>query len=1506
MGKSSITIAVNAKWNGDQLSKAESQLNRLATLTAASSRSATSDLAKQGAAWAELGGKIYNVGTKMQAVGDSLTRNVTVPIITLGQQAANSAIKFDTSMANVRKTTNMTEDEIEKLADSALELSKTQPVTADTILNIEALGAQLGVSNGKLEDFAKTVSGLDIATDMDFETAGKQMAQFANITSMSEDEFSNYASTIVDLGNNLATTESDISDMSLRLAGLTTTANFSQSEIMGMAGAMSSLGINAEAGGSAMTQIVSNITKAVANGGDELENYAQVAGLSADEFAAKWQSSPMEALEMVVQGIHDLDESGQATDTTLAQLGITSIRQADVMRRLSGNTDTLKDAVDRANTAWGNNTALTQEVDSRNESLESRLQVLQNKVEAIAITVGRPLVEAVISASDAIQPFIDFVGNLAQSFADADTGTQQMILGFVGVAAAAGPVLSTLGRVTQVIGTGVTAFGTIQQKVATYADALLTADGAQIKNYASAGTMASNLGLVNNKAVEAAGGAKNYVSAWEGMTTAADKVKGLEDKITTATAKSEAAEKTASELAKKAQEAATEAEKAGEAYKAAADKVDAAGNTATKAMKDEAREAKNVADAAEKTAQKTQTLANKAQDAADSAKILETNLRKEADATTDVFKENATLVSGWSKSTKEAEKAAKGVSSLESAISDEAGTIKQAATGTATLTTATKEGAVATAAAGTAATSAGAGFLSMAGSILAAAAPLIAITAATALITAAVADWAAKEQEAKEHTELMANATKDMGDIMAGASSNASALGSAIGDIEIDADSTSQALADLNASVSDTFTEVDTNSAKLDRYVSTIEELAGRSDLSATQQYRLKEAVEGYNDVCGTSYEVTQDANGALQITADKTQVSTDKLRDNADQWKKTAEAAAYSQMATKYLEIQIEAQQKLQLAQEKQATKADELATAQQKLSKFNQEHVNELANMSSQYDSVRKEQSELQKAFNDAQEAYDKAGDKVNDLTKDVESAGKSYAYLEAAAAASAAGCDQATQQAAGSIGQTLSTMGDKVTQAMSDAGINVSDFSVKLAQAGVSSESMSSISSGAFAAMASACGGNIDTLVAMIQQYNNQEIDGKTGEIKVKDGNLVDAQGHILEWNGTEFVHKETEATVEGNGVDGSAAGQVKFTSDTIAAMNGKSVMTQVSGNATDGTAATSIGNTKTQMDSVNDKMVLFDERGNVIDGTASVANDTFNTAKEAITDKTVAVNATGNVPRGEAQTAAENAEIADAALTDHTVSVTTTGNVPTGDSENKTNKAKESIDRLYSKTESITTTGNVPSGASKLQSDLAKSSIDRLSPKNVPVTANGNVIGGGAKTDTDNLRKSIDKTDGKNVKVRADVSGKSAVDNLRNAINWLQGKTVNVFANIFKNNAAGGIRLATGGIRTHADGGIVSYAKRYHAHGNIVNNPGPGVPLDIVGEAGAEAIVPLTNKRYSKPFARTIAEQMAEVNGGGGRTYVVNINGTQIAANGRAQEYIEALFGELNLTNEMGVY
>lgn len=396
--------------------------------------------------------KYEAIGQKMQGVGDAATKYVTVPLAGIGVAAGKAAVDMDTAMTGVRKTVDGTEEDYKALRDAALEFSQTNAVSATQLLDIEALGAQLGytldiMSNGKSEvqEFGEVVSGLDIATNMDAEQAGTELAQFANITKMSKEETSNYGSTIVALGNNLATTESDVSSMAQRLAAAGHQVGMSEADIMGLAGALTSMGMEAAAGGSAMSTVISQIDKDVASGSDNVKAWAEAAKMSADDFAEAWKNDPVEAFSAVISGMEEASGEGSNLSLILEDLGISELRQTDAMKRLAGNSQVLTDAVDLANTAWEDNTALSNEVASKNDSMAAKFEMLKNKVTAILTEVGGPLVDALLDAIDAAEPFIKGIGDAAKAFSEMDEGQQRVILGLAGAAAAFGPVVSGLG-----------------------------------------------------------------------------------------------------------------------------------------------------------------------------------------------------------------------------------------------------------------------------------------------------------------------------------------------------------------------------------------------------------------------------------------------------------------------------------------------------------------------------------------------------------------------------------------------------------------------------------------------------------------------------------------------------------------------------------------------------------------------------------------------------------------------------------------------------------------------------------------------------------------------------------------------------------------------------------------------------------------------------------------------------------------------------------------------------
>lgn len=409
------------------------------------------------------------VGDGLSSVGGKLTAGVTVPLATVATACVSSAVTIDSALTDVRKTTNLTEDQYQSLKESAVELSKTQPVDASTILSLEGLGAQLGWNDDKLQGFAQTVSGLDIATDMDADTAATNLAQFANITGMAQDKAENYASAIVGLGNNMATTESKISDMSMGMASAGSQAGMSQADILGIAAATASLGMEAQAGGTAFSKTVNEIGTQVSTNGDKLQKWAELAHMSVDEFKSAWKTDATGTFEAVIRGMSDAQASGEDLNVILEGLGITETRQSDFMRRLAGNADLLSRAVSLSNDEWSKNTALQNEVDNRNDSLASKMEVLKNRVTAVAEEVGGPLADAALDAVDAAKPVTDAVEGAAKAFSSMSKEEQGAVIQAAAMAAVAGPLLtvggkavSAIGSVAGGVGKAVSAFGKLR------------------------------------------------------------------------------------------------------------------------------------------------------------------------------------------------------------------------------------------------------------------------------------------------------------------------------------------------------------------------------------------------------------------------------------------------------------------------------------------------------------------------------------------------------------------------------------------------------------------------------------------------------------------------------------------------------------------------------------------------------------------------------------------------------------------------------------------------------------------------------------------------------------------------------------------------------------------------------------------------------------------------------------------------------------------------------------
>jgi TP901 family phage tail tape measure protein len=369
-------------------------------------KAAENDIAKLGGTAARSSAQTGQLASALSVLGGSASRAGQAARVTgIGAAAiggaaflaARSAIAFEDSFAGVRKTVDATEPQLQRMADDLLDLSTVIPVNVNELNNLASAAGQLGIETDAIIAFTETVAKLGVTTDLASDVAADALARLANITQLPQDQFENLGSTIVALGNRTAATESEIVDFGLRISGAGHQIGLTQDQIVAFGAALASVGLNAEAGGSAISTTFVRIASDGAKGGARLDEFARLAGMSSAEFAKRFRSEPAQAIVAFLRGLGQVNEEGGNVFATLDQLGLGGIRVRDALLRSAGAGDLLSEALRIGNQAWKDNNALQREAAIRFDTTKSGLTDVKNEASALAVELGTgllPIIDA--------------------------------------------------------------------------------------------------------------------------------------------------------------------------------------------------------------------------------------------------------------------------------------------------------------------------------------------------------------------------------------------------------------------------------------------------------------------------------------------------------------------------------------------------------------------------------------------------------------------------------------------------------------------------------------------------------------------------------------------------------------------------------------------------------------------------------------------------------------------------------------------------------------------------------------------------------------------------------------------------------------------------------------------------------------------------------------------------------------------------------------------------------
>lgn len=369
-----------------------------------------------------------NLSTTRYALYDVAGTLTTAGLVMTGFAAAvfGAGIAWERDFANVIRTSGIQDplgegaDAAAHLRDQFVELNQTLPVTSSELAEIGALGGQLGIEADGIQDFTRVVAQLTATTDLSAEAAGTALGRFKALMGVPESEFENLASSILKVGVNSVATESQIANTATQLSSMGTFAGLTADEVVGLSGALASVGTQPELARGTVTRLFTRMSAAVSEGGDRLEEFGRVSGMSGKQFAETWGKKGFgDTLQAFIKG---LGKEGKSAVDTLNELGINSVRDIPALLRLADAQEVVNSAFSDAKSGYSDATELADQYQIIQETTAAKLQLLANNFQQFLVALadgGKVFGTLIDGLTDVLKVLTDwantpFIGDILQ------------------------------------------------------------------------------------------------------------------------------------------------------------------------------------------------------------------------------------------------------------------------------------------------------------------------------------------------------------------------------------------------------------------------------------------------------------------------------------------------------------------------------------------------------------------------------------------------------------------------------------------------------------------------------------------------------------------------------------------------------------------------------------------------------------------------------------------------------------------------------------------------------------------------------------------------------------------------------------------------------------------------------------------------------------------------------------------------------------------------------------
>lgn len=320
--------------------------------------------------------------------------------------AAKAAIDYEDAFAGVRKTVEASDAELATLSDQFRELARNIPIAATEFARLGEIGGALGIDVTAIDEFVEVAAKLGVTTELSSDQAADALGRIGNILNLASSDFDNFGSALVRLGNEGASTEDEIVEITKRFAAAGKQAGLTTPEILGFAEAAASFtGLKQEAAGSSLSRLVNQLTKVAATSGPARDTLNEIFG---GNFKQALKTDTSDALIGLLEGLEGLDQFERTK--VLDELGLDSVYLRQLLGGLVENIDGVRTSLANADAGWAGN-FLNEEAQKKFETLASQFKILRNNIFDAGITIGTEMLPALKRATARLIAFLKEPGN---------------------------------------------------------------------------------------------------------------------------------------------------------------------------------------------------------------------------------------------------------------------------------------------------------------------------------------------------------------------------------------------------------------------------------------------------------------------------------------------------------------------------------------------------------------------------------------------------------------------------------------------------------------------------------------------------------------------------------------------------------------------------------------------------------------------------------------------------------------------------------------------------------------------------------------------------------------------------------------------------------------------------------------------------------------------------------------------------------------------------------------